>query len=104
MNEIKSDIGNHYEFIEGIFANQPREMSFLNEKWNDLKPWKDTARAKLLDLLSYFPPAAPLSPAVLSTQDHGAYIREEVEFNTSALSPSGISSSGEIMPAPSMTS
>jgi len=85
MPQSKSDIGPVYNHLEGYFSAQKRELSFLNDGWTNLCEWSEIARAKALDLLSYFPPSAPLDPGITDTVDCGRYIREEVEFNTSAL-------------------
>jgi len=84
--EQKSDIGTYYEQIEALSASYSQELSFLHDKWNDLNAWRIAAREKVLDLLSYDPPKAPLNPATISRTDCGAYIREEVEFNVSSSS------------------
>lgn len=82
---MKSDIGNFYDFITDFFQNQPRELSYLNDSWSDLDKWKVTAREKVLDSLSHFPPRTHLQPKTISSKENENHIQEEVEFNTSAL-------------------
>jgi len=86
LSNRKSDIGSYYEQIQGLSASYPGELSFLHDKWSDIEAWRTTAREKVRDLLSYDPPKASLNPATISRTDMGGYIREEVEFNVSALS------------------
>ena len=56
----KSDIGNFYEFLKAVSERNPRELSFLNASWKDLKQWRSAAQKKVLELLSYFPPELSL--------------------------------------------
>jgi len=86
LSERKSDIGAYYEQIAALCASYEQELSFLHDKWKDLDIWRTAAREKVIDLLSYNPPEAPLNPVTISQTDCGAYIREEVEFNVSAQS------------------
>lgn len=82
---MKSDIGNFYDLLNGYYYSQKRELSYLNDSWTDLESWKTEARRRLDELLSYDPPKAALSPKTVRVEDFGEYVREEIEFNTSAL-------------------
>lgn len=81
----KSDIGNFYEFLKAVSERNPRELSFLNASWKDLKQWRSAAQKKVLELLSYFPPEGPLDATTVCASEHHDYWQEEVEFNTSAF-------------------
>lgn len=85
ININKSDAGNFYDFLNRISLSQAKKLSFLDDNWVDLEQWKNAARKKVLSLLSYSPPPAPLSPNILNTKDCGSFIQEEVQFNTSAF-------------------
>ena len=81
----KSDIGNFYEFLKAVSERNPRELSFLNASWKDLKQWRSAAQKKVLELLSYFHPEGPLDATTVCASEHHDYWQEEVEFNTSAF-------------------
>ncbi len=78
----KSHIGNFYDQLKSYSSASERSYSYLNGKWADFEQWKVMARAKVFELLHYFPEEAPLDPAVLKITDKGYYTQEEVEFNT----------------------
>jgi dienelactone hydrolase len=82
MRSGMSDIGNLYGLLDQYSKTGGREYSWLSGKWNDVDQWKTAARAKILELLGYFPEEAPLDPAVLSRHLMNGCIHEEVEFNT----------------------
>lgn len=76
-----SDVGSLYPFIQSQrTTNFP--LSFLNPQFGDLKGWKRTARAKLLDLLQYAPEPCGANAELVESKDEGDYIREKVYFNT----------------------
>ena len=60
-------------------------LSFLHRSHRDLPTWKETARAKMLDLLHYAPQKCDPRAELLSRKDCGTYIREEIRFNTTAV-------------------
>jgi len=80
-----SDIGDYYEFLNAYFMNQPRELSFLSETWDNVEKWKATTKEKVLELLLFSPPKADLLPQTTSIKDFGDYIQEEVTFNVSSI-------------------
>jgi dienelactone hydrolase len=85
LNE-KSDIGNMFkvlkQYIEYNEQCNLREYSYLEGKWADFEQWKSIARAKVFELLNYFPETAQLEAAILNVTDKGEYRQEEIEFNT----------------------
>lgn len=54
----------------------------MDGKWADFEQWRSVAKAKVFELLNYFPEEAQLEAAVLNSIDKGEYRQEEVEFNT----------------------
>lgn len=78
----KSHIGNFYEFLNGYYQSTTQELSYLSGKWADVEQWKAMARAKIVELLSYFPEDAPLHPQTLEVRVKDGYRQEEIEFNT----------------------
>ena len=78
----KSDIGNYFEFLENLNSENQYEFSFLSEKWADFEQWKTVARAKIFDLLGYFPESTALEPQTLRIVDKGTFFQEDIEFNT----------------------
>lgn len=75
-------LGNHHAFIAGIAARNAPALSFLNPEFTDLAAWCAVARAKVIELLRYSPPAVPLDPEVVERVDCGDYIREKVAFTS----------------------
>ncbi|HHY83488.1 MAG TPA: hypothetical protein GX505_12560 [Clostridiales bacterium] len=78
----KSDIGIFFELLRDYRSDHRFELSFLYGEWADFDQWKAIARAKVFDLLSYFPKRAPLLPATTAVSDKEEFIQEEIEFNT----------------------
>ncbi len=76
------DIGSLYPFVQQQAARSPLELSFLHEKFTDLAAWQATARATVLQRLSYEPPATAPVADVGRREDHGDYVQEYVTFQT----------------------
>jgi predicted dehydrogenase/dienelactone hydrolase len=76
----KSHIGNFFPLVNNYYQTRPQAFSYLSGNWADAEQWKDTARAKALELLNYAPGDAPLDPVVLSVTSRGSYRQEEIEF------------------------
>lgn len=79
---IKSDIGNYYEFLENYKFKCYYKDSYLAGQWADFEQWKTLAKAKIFELLNYYPQEAPLNAKTLNIIDKGYCIQEEIEFNT----------------------
>lgn len=60
-------------------------LSFLKDEHRDLAAWKVKARAKMLELLHYAPEKHGPQAEIVSRQDCGDYIREEIRFNTTPV-------------------
>lgn len=78
----KSDIGNYYGFLKDYGINRKPELSYFSKQWNDIEEWKKIARAKILELLNYFPEEVPLDVKTLEINSADGIIYEEIEFNT----------------------
>lgn len=76
-----SDVGSLWPFIESQIPTE-FPLSFLNSRFTDLKAWKKTARAQLLELLHYAPESCGPKAEVVEQKDEGDYFREKVYFNT----------------------
>jgi dienelactone hydrolase len=77
-----SDVGNLFPIIERQAKKDDFPLSFLNEKFKRVKPWKSVARGKLLELLHYSPERCAPEAEVVERIDKGDYIREKIYFNT----------------------
>lgn len=77
-----ADVGSLLPFIERQARTGPFPLSYLNPQFGDVGTWKTTARAKLLELLHYAPPACDPAAETHERVDCGDYIREKVSFNT----------------------
>ena len=78
----KSDIGNFYGFLKEYSDGNKPELSYFSRNWADISQWKVMARAKLFELLNYFPEKAPLDAKVLEVKHKDGYRQEEIEFST----------------------
>jgi dienelactone hydrolase len=76
------DIGSLYPFVQQQANRSPLELSFLHEKFTDLAAWQATARATVLQRLSYEPPATAPAADIVRREDHGDYVQEYVTFQT----------------------
>lgn len=77
-----SDVGTLFPFIKSQAAKDEFPLSFLNPRFESLRAWTPTARAKLLELLHYAPPSCDPSAETVERVDCGDYVRERVWFNT----------------------
>lgn len=75
-------IGNLYPFVQKQADRSPLELSFLQSRYQNLAAWQKLARARVLECLSYSPPAAPLAAEIIRRTDRGDYIEESLTFQT----------------------
>ncbi len=89
MNPTPPKIGPHTGtldvFIQKLKPQGEVPLSFLREEHAELASWRTTARAKMRELLHYAPEAVDPQAEVVSRQDCGDYIREEIRFNTTPV-------------------
>lgn len=78
----RSDIGNLYEFIAGYRQEREQRLSFLSGNWADHEQWRAVAKAKVFELMGYFPGEAPLDAETVSITERNGYVQHEVRFNT----------------------
>src|SRR6266487_2217355 len=77
-----ADVGSLFPVIRSEAVQGDFPLSFLNSRFKTVKRWKPTARAKLLELLHYFPAACAAAAEVVERMDKGEYVREKIYFNT----------------------
>jgi dienelactone hydrolase len=77
-----SDIGSLYPFVQQQADRSPLELSFLHDTFTDLAAWQSTARARVLERLSYQPAPVPPAAEVIRREDHGQYVQEYLTFQT----------------------
>jgi dienelactone hydrolase len=80
--EPGSDIGSLYSFVQQQADRSPLELSFLEARFTDLAAWQSTARATVLEHLSYTPPPVPPAAQVIRREDRGDYVQEYLTFQT----------------------
>jgi dienelactone hydrolase len=80
--EPGSDIGSLYPFVQQQADRSPLELSFLQDKFTDLAAWQPTARATVLEHLSYAPPPVPPAAQLIQREDRGDYVQEYITFQT----------------------
>jgi len=78
----KSHIGNFYGLLKNYSEGANRAYSFLTDNWADFEQWKAMGRAKIFELLNYFPKEEPLNPIVTGTKERDKYREEDIEFSS----------------------
>ena len=61
-----SDAGNLYDFLRNYRENKVHDYSYLSGKWADHEQWRVMAKAKVFELMGYFPDEAPLDAETVS--------------------------------------
>lgn len=77
-----SDVGSLFPIIESEAIKTDFPLSYLNNRFKDVKRWKRAARGKLLELLHYSPKRCDHKAEVVERVDKGNFIREKIYFNT----------------------
>lgn len=75
-------IGNLYPFVQKQADRSTLELSFLHSRFRSLAAWQKTARARVLEQLSYSPPPVAPNPEIIRRTDRGEYIEEYLTFQT----------------------
>lgn len=74
--------GSLFPLLRATAGHSTFELSFLQDRFQDLEAWKREARAKVRELLRYDPPKCDPKAEVLERVDCGEYVREKIAFNT----------------------
>lgn len=76
-------LGSHSSLFEALAAPtaQP-QMSFLNDEYQDVVPWREEALAYLRACLHYAPPECDPNPELIETVDCGTFTRERLYIST----------------------
>ena len=72
-------------FIQQLKPGSDLPLSFLHRDHADLRAWKAKARAKMFELLHYAPGPCEPRAEVISREDRGDHVREEIRFNTTSV-------------------
>lgn len=75
-------VGSLFPFINSQAQQNKLVLSYLHEQNFNFKEWKSKARALVLELLHYSPPACKPAAEVIEERDRGDYIQEKIYFNT----------------------
>jgi dienelactone hydrolase len=79
---MTTTLGNLYPVVESIADQNQPALSYLNPQFSNLEQWRTTARARLLELLRYRPPAAAQPPEVVDVVDCDDYMLEKLFFHS----------------------
>lgn len=77
-----AQVGSLYPFLRATASRSTFDLSFLQERFQDVEAWKREARPKVLNLLHYAPPRCDPRAEVVERVDCGTYVREKLYFNT----------------------
>jgi len=78
----ESHLGSLYPFIQHQADTSPLALSFLRPEFRSLRKWQGAARARVLDRLLYSPAPVKLQAELVRRTDHGAYILESIQLQT----------------------
>jgi dienelactone hydrolase len=78
----KHDIGNLHQFVKARLSAARYPLAYRRESWPELEQWKTIAKAKVFELLSYFPAGEDLSPRVIAESESDGLREQEMEFST----------------------
>jgi dienelactone hydrolase len=82
VGETHSDVGSLFPMIQSEAVKSKFPLSFSDSKFKKLRPWKKSARKKVLELLHYSPERCDPRAEMVERVDKGDYIREKIYFNT----------------------
>jgi dienelactone hydrolase len=77
-----ADVGSLFSVIQGEAVQSDFPLSFLSKRFKSAKRWKQSARAKVFELLHYSPQRCDPAAEVVERSDQGDYVREKIYFNT----------------------
>ncbi len=77
---MKALLGNYQSLASWCESRSPRNLSFLDGKWNDVETWKMRARGRIHELLGYDPPATPLAAQSRIVDERDGLVTELVSW------------------------
>jgi dienelactone hydrolase len=77
---MQSDLGVYRPLLDQVLTGQGATLSYLARDWPEPDIWRAQARGKLLDLLAFTPPAAPLDARQERKITHDGLEIEEVSW------------------------
>ena len=78
---MKPDIGIYYEMVDSIAASTEQSLSYLSRSWPELEVWRMRAKAKVFELLSFYPPETPLNAKVHAQREEDDIVVEEISYD-----------------------
>ena len=81
---LDADLGSLSPWIEKQWAAHRHELSFLQPRFRRVEQWQRQVRPLILERLFYRPPPAPAAARVLERAETPDFIREKIEFSTTA--------------------
>lgn len=78
-----ADLGTLFADVHKLVAERRYAMSFLSDRFRDLKEFHAVAREKVFELLRYRPAKVEPRPEVVERVERDGYFREKVIFSTS---------------------
>jgi dienelactone hydrolase len=82
MAATGSDVGSLFPFINSQAVHGEFPLSFVQDRFNDVKEWETLARAQVFQRLQYAPPKCDPRPEIVERVEQPGYTREKVYFNT----------------------
>jgi hypothetical protein len=82
VSSTGSSVGSLYPFLEKLAVHDEFPISWLQPQFTDLGAWRQTAKAKVQELMQYAPPHCLPEAEVVERVDKGDYWQETVRFNT----------------------
>lgn len=82
--QVHSDIGNFYPFLNEYGSRHSNSMSYLSGKWDDPDAWRTKARSTMEELLAYDPEMVPLDTEILETHPRDGYTQYLIRYNLNA--------------------
>ncbi|MBM3458870.1 MAG: hypothetical protein FJX77_10115 [Armatimonadetes bacterium] len=77
---MTSDLGPYLSVLDGVLGAQGARLAYLSRDWPELDTWRSLARGKLLELLAFEPPSAPLAPRLERRVERDGLEIEEVSW------------------------
>src|SRR4051794_39250874 len=77
---MAGDVGVYRELLDQVLAQQGATLSYLARDWPEVDAWRSLARGRLLELLAFTPPAAPLQARRERLITHDGLEIEEVSW------------------------
>jgi len=76
-----NDIGQFYTEFQKYADRRSKSLSYLSDEWSEAEQWRVQGRARMLELLGYWPEPVALNPVILETTKKTGYTRYKVRYS-----------------------